>query len=169
MALNDYQAPLTAGNGGLLVKTKKDSVTGDLYQVIMLADANGNVIGSGGDPGNLGMNVNLSTTIAGEDQTNNRINTIVQSAPYNITTATNTVVKSGSGRIVSITCNTLVANATAVLYDNVGASGIKIATITLPSTVTSSTPFSLEINGGGFLNGLTVSTTGTADWTFWVA
>lgn len=167
MALSDYPAPLTPGNGGLLVRTIKDSLSNELNQVVILADANGNLIG--GDATSGGLSVSLATTISGEDQANNRMNTIIQSVPYNITTATNTVVKPGAGRIVAITCNTLVASATAVLWDNVGASGIKIATITLPSTITSSTPFSLEINGGAFLNGLTVSTTGTADWTFWTA
>lgn len=113
------------------------------------------------------LTVSLGTLIAGEDLTNNRLNTIILSNPYNINTATTTVVKSGSGRIIAITCNTPVAAATAQLYNNTAAGGTKIGLITVPATAAN--PFTLEINGGAFTTGLTVVTTGTADWTFWVA
>lgn len=82
----------------------------------------------------------------------------------NITTATTTTAKSGKGFLHTIVCNTPIASATATIYDNTASSGTKIATITLPSTITSESPFSLEYDLA-FGTGLTIVTTGASDWT----
>lgn len=82
----------------------------------------------------------------------------------NITTATTTVVKGTNGLLHSITVNTEVASATITVYDNTAASGTKIATITLPSTITGINPFTLVLDVG-FTTGLTVVTSGATDLT----
>lgn len=82
----------------------------------------------------------------------------------NITTATTTVVKGTNGLLHSITVNTEVGSATITIYDNTAASGTKIATITLPSTITGVDPFTLVLDTG-FTTGLTVVTSGATDIT----
>lgn len=82
----------------------------------------------------------------------------------NITTATTTTVKSGAGILHGITINTPVASATITLYDKTTATGTKIATITLPSTITSESPFRLMYDVS-FATGLTIVTSGATDLT----
>lgn len=82
----------------------------------------------------------------------------------NITTATTTTSKSGKGFLHSVTINTFVASATITIFDNTAASGSKIATITLPSTITSLGPITLMYNVA-FSTGLTVVTSGATDIT----
>jgi hypothetical protein len=82
----------------------------------------------------------------------------------NIATATTTTSKSGAGFLHSITVNTIVASATITVYDNTAGSGTKIATITLPSTITSDAPFTLRYDVA-FATGLTIVTSGATDLT----
>lgn len=82
----------------------------------------------------------------------------------NITTATTTVVKTGLGVLHAIILNTPVASATATVYDNTAGSGTKIGTVTLPGTLLNEGPVS-AIYDVQFNTGLTLVTTGTADWT----
>jgi hypothetical protein len=73
---------------------------------------------------------------------------------------TTTVVKSGSGILVGVVCNTPASGAVATVYDNTAGSGTKIATIL--GTAQSSLKFDCR-----FATGLTVVTsTAAADWTF---
>ena len=82
----------------------------------------------------------------------------------NITTGATTTVKSGLGALHSIIVNTFVASATITVYDNTAASGTKIATITLPSTITSDAPVTINYDIG-FATGLTIVTSGATDIT----
>jgi hypothetical protein len=82
----------------------------------------------------------------------------------NITTATTTAVKSGVGFLHALTINTYVASATITIYDNTAASGTKIGTITLPSTITADAPVTLTFDVG-FATGLTIVTSGATDVT----
>jgi carbohydrate-selective porin OprB len=82
----------------------------------------------------------------------------------NITSATTTTVITGAGWLHGISINTLVASATITIYDNTAASGTKIGTITLPSTITGAAPFSV-LYDVAFTNGLTVVTSGATDIT----
>lgn len=74
----------------------------------------------------------------------------------NITTATTTTVKSGSGTLRSVTINSLgTVASTVTIYDNTAGSGTKVGTIdslTLKGTFTFDTAFS---------TGLTIVSTGT--------
>lgn len=81
----------------------------------------------------------------------------------NITSATTTVIKSGSGTLVRITNNRKVANGVITIYDNTAASGTKIGTITNPATLLDSAQ-TFEY-GCGFVNGLTIVTSSTDDIT----
>lgn len=92
----------------------------------------------------------------------------VQIAGYNytnITTATTTAAKNGTGVLHAIVLNTPVASATATIYDNTAGSGTKIGTVTLPATLLNEGPVSATYDVL-FATGLTIVTTGTADWTF---
>lgn len=82
----------------------------------------------------------------------------------NITSGTTTNVKSGSGTLSKITINTLIAAATITIYDNTAASGTKIGTITLQSTITGSDPVTLTYDIS-FATGLTIVTSGSTDLT----
>jgi hypothetical protein len=82
----------------------------------------------------------------------------------NITTATTTAVKSGAGSLHALTINTYVASATITIYNNTAASGAKIATITLPSTITGDAPVTITYDVA-FSAGLTVVTSGATDIT----
>lgn len=77
----------------------------------------------------------------------------------NISTATTTLVKSGTGILNSITINTSVASAITV-YDSLTASGTKIATIAASAPVGSNFEFDVA-----FATGLTVLTAGASDIT----
>lgn len=81
----------------------------------------------------------------------------------NITSATTTVIKSGSGTLVRITNNRKVANGVITIYDNTAASGTKIGTITNPATLLDSAQ-TFEY-GCAFVNGLTIVTSSTDDIT----
>lgn len=76
----------------------------------------------------------------------------------NISTATTTVVKSGSGIIERILIGTAVAATTVVVYDNTAASGTKI-------TTASTTAQGNLVLGCRFATGLTIVTDGTANIT----
>ena len=79
----------------------------------------------------------------------------------NITTATTTTVKSGSGGLRAIIVNTAVASATITIYDSLTASGTKIGTITLGLTaIPLVIPYDIAFN-----TGLTVVTSGAIDLT----
>lgn len=82
----------------------------------------------------------------------------------NITTATTTTVKSGKGFLHALNINTPVGSATITIYDNTAASGTKIGTITLPATITATSPQTLIFNVA-FGTGLTVVTSGATDLT----
>jgi hypothetical protein len=82
----------------------------------------------------------------------------------NITTATTTTVKSGAGTLHAIVFNTIVASATVTVYDNTTATGTKIGTYTLPSTITSDNPFEI-LYDAAFATGLTIVTSGATDIT----
>lgn len=80
------------------------------------------------------------------------------SNPTNITSATTTTVKSGSGILRRITINTTAAGAITV-YDNTAASGTKIATF--PSSAVVGT----YEYGVRFTTGLTIVTAAASDIT----
>jgi len=108
------------------------------------------------------LKVYLATTIS---QAIDSITTYPFGHSYsNITTATTTTVKSGAGTFHAITVNTAVASATLTIYDNTAASGTKIGTITLPSTITGVDPFILPYDIA-FATGLTIVTSGSTDVT----
>lgn len=80
-----------------------------------------------------------------------------------ITSATTTVVKSGSGILKRIIFNKFVALGVATIYDNTAASGTVIGTITLPLALLSSNGF---IDYGlNFSTGLTIVTSVAFDMT----
>lgn len=85
-------------------------------------------------------------------------------ARTSITTGATTTIKTGPGVLHGVTVNTLVASATITIYDNTAGSGTKIATITLPSTITAATPFEINYDVG-FATGLTIVTSGATDIT----
>lgn len=77
----------------------------------------------------------------------------------NISTATTTVVKSGTGVLHSIVVNTTAAAAITV-YDNTAGSGTKIATIAASPAIGSTFQYDVA-----FATGLTIVTAGTSDIT----
>lgn len=82
----------------------------------------------------------------------------------NITSATTTAVKSGSGKVNAIIINTPVANGVITVYDNTAASGTKIGTITLPATVLADVGKVVKYECS-FNTGLTVVTSAATDIT----
>lgn len=81
----------------------------------------------------------------------------------NITSATTTVVKSGSGFLHKIVVNKGVASATITIYDNTSASGTKIGTITFGSSLLTDIPVAhYDVY---FATGLTIVTSGATDIT----
>jgi hypothetical protein len=88
---------------------------------------------------------------------------LVRSNFRNISAAATTVVKSGSGVLVSIVVNKAVANSTITIYDNTAASGTKIGTITTPATLLHS-QYPIPYNVA-FSNGLTIVTSAADDIT----
>ena len=84
--------------------------------------------------------------------------------PYsNIASATTTTVKTGFGKLENIVINKPVANGVITVYDNTAGSGTKIATITLPATLTQDA-ITLTYNTA-FGTGLTVVTSAATDIT----
>lgn len=77
----------------------------------------------------------------------------------NIVGAVTTKIKQDAGTLLRLIINKPVASATITIYDNNGASGTKLATITLPATLLSDGPHGAEFNAV-FTQGLTVVTTG---------
>jgi len=77
----------------------------------------------------------------------------------NISTATTTLVKSGTGILHTITVNTTAA-ATITIYDSLTASGNKIATIAASPAIGSDFQYDVAFN-----TGLTVVTAGASDIT----
>lgn len=77
----------------------------------------------------------------------------------NITTATTTVVKSGTGILHGIVINTTTA-FTITIYDNTSAAGTKIATIAASPVIGST--FTYDV---AFATGLTIVTAGASDIT----
>lgn len=81
----------------------------------------------------------------------------------NITTATTTTVKSGSGTLVRIVNNKKVANGVVTIYDNTAGSGTKIGTITQPASLLDSQQvYEFQV---GFATGLTIVTSAAEDLT----
>lgn len=107
--------------------------------------------------------VSLSTKLAGENQTLDRMQTAPNYTPLNIPAGTaTTVVKSGAGLFHTLTINTKGASSNVItVYDNTAASGTLIATI---DGTTGPITYLYDV---AFATGLTVkSTTGTgADMT----
>lgn len=79
----------------------------------------------------------------------------------NITSAATNTVKATAGMLWRVTVNKPVASSTITIYDNTGASGTKIATIT---NTTDAKPFYLDF-GLRFETGLTIVTSGADDIT----
>lgn len=77
----------------------------------------------------------------------------------NISTATTTTVKSGTGVLHAITINTT-AVAAITVYDNTAGSGTKIATIAVSPPIGSTFRFDVA-----FATGLTIVTAGASDIT----
>ena len=94
------------------------------------------------------------TTIAGgiDDSSNSYTN---------ITTATTTLVKTGTGTLVRIANNKKVLSGVITIYDSLTGSGTKIGTITNTVDVK---PYFLKY-GGRFETGLTIVTSGADDIT----
>ena len=82
-----------------------------------------------------------------------------------VNTATTTTSKTGAGFLHTFCNNTPVASASAVAYDNTAASGTVLFSITLPATLVGE-GFNCATYDLAFTTGLTVVTTGTADWTW---
>lgn len=116
------------------------------------ADVNGNLLSS------------MGTKVAGEDLTNDVLKVENQMTYLNITTATTTTVKTGTGLFNAITINKNVATATITIYDNTAASGTKIGTITAGAALLSDPPLNAIYNVK-FATGLTIVTSGATDIT----
>lgn len=82
----------------------------------------------------------------------------------NITSATTTTVKSGRGTLVAIVNNKAVANGVVTVYDNISASGTKIATITNPATLLAN-QYNQNYIRVDFSTGLTIVTSAAEDLT----
>jgi len=66
----------------------------------------------------------------------------------NITTKTNTVVKSSAGTLVQVDINAPGTSDTLTIYDNTTCTGTKIGTITVPSSGTVFFPFNVKFGTG---------------------
>lgn len=82
----------------------------------------------------------------------------------NITSATTTTVKSGSGTLESIIINKGVATGVITIYDNTAGSGTKIGTITFGAALLSDPPRVAEYECR-FNTGLTIVTSAATDIT----
>lgn len=105
----------------------------------------------------------LDKLIEGEDQTNHVMKVEQQFTYTNITSATTTTVKSGSGFLHGITVNAAAAGGVITLYDNTAGSGTKIGTITFPATLLANQL--LLIFDVKFTTGLTIVTSASTDLT----
>lgn len=105
-------------------------------------------------------------TITGTDGTGLGVQSVEQagSSFANITSATTTTVKSGTGTFHKLIINTPIASATITIYNNTAGSGTKIGTITLPSVITAEAPIFL-VYDLWFSTGLTFVTSGATDLT----
>lgn len=113
---------------------------------------------------NKNRNVNLAVQLAGEDLARDRMVTIGSFNYTNITTATTTTVKSGSGFLNALIVNKGVATATITMYDNTAGSGTLIGVITFGAALLGDPPVQskYEVN---FTTGLTIVTSGATDLT----
>lgn len=104
---------------------------------------------------------NIST---GEGVTGTGVQRVIEASGSftNITTATTTTAKSGSGRIAELSINTCVSSATVTVYDNTAASGTKLGTFSCGSTTQALGQF---LHGAHFSTGLTIVTSGATDVT----
>lgn len=109
---------------------------------------------------NGGLKAELVSTLAGENQTDNRM-MIEQAFNFlSIPTQTTTLVKSGPGKLARIIIPTLVASATVKVYDSLTASGaVMMDTLTNPATLLDQGPRVIEF-GTAFSIGLTIVTAG---------
>lgn len=98
-----------------------------------------------------------------EDNAAGRLLVEQRNSYTNITTATTTTIKSGSGFLHLIMVNNPAASATITIYDNTTGSGTKIATITQPAVLLA-TNFNFRYDVA-FNTGLTIVTTGVQDLT----
>lgn len=109
------------------------------------------------------LNVNVNTYISGEDSPNDVLKVEQQMSYTNITTNTNTIIKTGVGYIKGFTINNTalltVTNLTITVYDNSAASGTIIGTFTVPFGLTTALPFEIELCTK-FNTGLTIATAG---------
>jgi len=108
--------------------------------------------------------VTQGTQLAGEDLARNRMMTIGSFSYANITTATTTTVKSGSGYLNGLIINKGVAAATITIYDNTAGSGTLIGTITFGAALLGDPPIPVPYNIN-FTTGLTIVTSGATDLT----
>jgi hypothetical protein len=113
---------------------------------------------------NKNRNVNVATQLAGEDLARDRMMTIGSFNDTNITTATTTTVKSGSGYLNAIIINKAVVSTTITIYDNTAGSGTLIGTITYGGTLLNDPPIMATYNCN-FVTGLTIVTSGATDLT----
>lgn len=77
----------------------------------------------------------------------------------NITTQTTTVVKAGPCTLDSIVINTPLANGVITIYDNTAGSGTVVGTITMPATLLTTGPYTVQYNAI-LSTGLTIVTSG---------
>jgi hypothetical protein len=111
---------------------------------------------------NANLKVTLASLISGESQTFNTMDVAGKFTQATAAAAATTTIKSGAGRVKRVIFPTLVASGTCKIYDNTAASGtILLDTLTIPGTITSDTPFAIDLDMA-FSTGLTVVMTGTA-------
>ena len=126
---NNAVVPGTAKNLGVLPAVANASAPTwtETYDVKLSEDLAGNV------------RTTMGTLIEGENQTTHRMNVEPIYSYTGITAAapTTTVVKNGAGTLHAIIINQAVATGVITVYDNNAGSGTKIATITQPAVVLS--------------------------------
>ena len=111
-------------------------------------------------PGVMSTEATMSTLLAGENLTTNRLNNEPIYSYAVITTQTTTTCKSGAGTLHTITISTPVANATVKVWDSLAGSGtVLVDTITLPAALISDGPITLTFDES-FTTGLTIVTAG---------
>jgi hypothetical protein len=136
-----------SGSGGVYNSTPPSLTNGQTASIQL--DVNGNT------------KVNEQFAPVYEDNTAGRALVEQRNSYTNITTATTTTIKSGSGFLHLIMVNTAAASATITIYDNTSAAGTKISTITMPAALLASQAnFRYDIT---FNTGLTIVTTGVQD------
>jgi hypothetical protein len=111
-------------------------------------------------PGVMSTESTMSTLLAGENLTTNRLNNEEVYSYASITTQTTTVVKNAAGTLAGFLIPTPLASATIKVYDNGAASGsVMVDTITFPAALLSSGPVFVKVNTS-FATGCTVVTAG---------